>query len=79
MKHRKSERGVEENRREEREGQGGVGEIKKEREGERGREFFPRIGPRVLRSSMQVLIKRIQKRGASSLCVEMWERVTRGC
>lgn len=45
---------------------------------ERRREFLLRIGPRVLRSSMQVLIKRIQKRGASSLCVEMWERVTWG-
>lgn len=48
---------------------GGAGERKKEGEEKRGR---------VLRSSMQVLIKRIQKRGASSLCVEMWERVTWG-
>lgn len=30
------------------------------------RKFFPCIGPWILRTSMQVLIKRIQKRGASS-------------
>lgn len=32
----------------------------------------------MLRASMKVLIKRIQKRGASSFCVEMWERVILG-
>lgn len=48
------------------EGKKGLERGKKRREGGKGeRKFFPRIGPWVLRTSMQVLIKRIQKRGAS--------------
>lgn len=61
MKHGKNEGREEGNGREER-----VGEGKEKEGGGKGeRKFFPRIGPRVLRTSMQVLIKRIQKRGAS--------------
>lgn len=47
------------------EGKKGLERGKKRRGGKGERKFFPRIGPWVLRTSMQVLIKRIQKRGAS--------------
>ncbi len=62
MKHRKNEgreRRVEKGRKDWR-GEGKEGGDKGERK------FFPCIGPWMLRASMQVLIKRIQKRGASS-------------
>lgn len=63
MKHRKSdgrERRVEKGRK------GRTREGKGEGGGKRERKFFPCIGLWMLRASMQVLIKRIQKRGARS-------------
>lgn len=77
MKHRKNEGRKKEDRVE---GQK-KGWLGKQKEGggcEGKRKFFPCISPWMLRASMKVLIKRIQKRGASSFCVEMWERVILG-
>lgn len=49
------------------------GTVRGETEGrEKEREFFSLW---MLSASMQVLIKRIQKRGARPFCVDMWERV----
>lgn len=70
MKHRKNEG------RERRVEKGKKGLKGRRKGGGRGeRKFFPCIGPWMPRASMQVLIKRIQKRGASPFCVEMWKRV----
>lgn len=49
-----------------REGKKGLKSGEKEGGGKGEKKFFPCIGPWMLRVSMQVLIKRIQKRGASS-------------
>lgn len=65
MKHRKNERRERKRRRVEKGRKGWRGEGK-EGGGKGERKFFPCIGPWMLRTSMQVLIKRIQKRGASS-------------
>lgn len=65
MKHRKNERRERKRRRVEKGRKGWRGEGK-EGGGNGERKFFPCIGPWMLRTSMQVLIKRIQKRGASS-------------